>query len=532
MSSPLPSPSSLEEASPPHTPSSRPALLQAHASPLFNSDTDTDPEGTEPIPIFTEIVQSDVPFDQIAEDDDEMPVELVELPETPAISTIGRTGFRRETVLQKASIIHKYGARCMVTLGSASVQIAHVLPVGGSDQLPKRMERVLGDKPGTLNKHSSRNIWILEPTIHSAIDRGHIKLVPSKQVFTQMQTFINHISCVRIRRLEKDNGVLIEKAREVRPWVQNFARDPEWDQVANDPDRNAQREKLDHDIEEATRDKSALRRVKALPPAWYPYLIIGITCAKDFPIYRQILNVEDPPQIVTTDNGKRLCADQQPFDFPIKVSPSLLEKPKLGDFGKLDSMPLLRGIEGMKTAPRIIDPLKYEESNNLLLAQDPFLVAANAGEFLYVMRERMQQQGKLFDIRNLVVDETHREHLDLALEFYTLLKHDDENILAVEKQLQEEGKSSKSMATGSKSRTSAHSRHNYGTRSNRHNADIPLLMGHSGSHTGSQASSDIRKHLRRDNAATLSEPSVDQRSIAGRSQKRKRTGSNKAGPSE
>ncbi|KAG7088025.1 hypothetical protein E1B28_012062 [Marasmius oreades] len=446
MSASTPSPmSSLLTEESPHTPEpsrSTSSLLHAHASPLADFRGHKDEEHQAPVTV--QAIASDVPFDKEVEGDDISVDQL--LPTTPAVHTIGRTGFSRESVFLRVVVMHLYAARCMLTLTQNCLQMAHIIPVSAPANFLRFLERVLGDEPRTLNRHSSRNIWLLDASMHYNIDKGLMKLVPTIEILEKIRKFTRLISEIRIRRLEHEYNVKIVKMGGDFKAV--FPKDADWNTATNvrQKERNARLDALmEEDLE--------LHRSKVLPPALYPYIVIGIRCHEEYSFYRQVVNVN-----MVSDGT------QKPFQNPLKIPNDMLQKQQVDKFRRPTTFPFLRGIKGEKKKFEIIDPLEYDEERELLLGQDPCLVLANVGEFLSVTRERLQQDGEALDMSELVRDEVHQEHLQVTLDTYMQWETDDKRILSIQGTLEKRTQTQTAAARSRKSRKTT-STHSYGLRS-------------------------------------------------------------------
>ncbi|KAG7088048.1 hypothetical protein E1B28_012082 [Marasmius oreades] len=517
-STPSPQSSSLSDDFPRTPQPSRPtsSLLYAHASPqaVFSSpEICSEPQTSS----AAQIIGSDVAFDEESECDD-VPVDQF-LPTTPAVQTIGRTGFSRTTIFLKVVLMHLYAARCMLTLTQNCLQMAHVIPVSAPANFLWFLERVFGDKPDTLNRHSSRNIWLLDASMHYSIDKGLIKLVPAKNIVEKILDFTRLIYEVRIRRLEHEHNVKIIElpGRDLKVF---YPDEHDWDAVGNDEIRKERKSYLDSLIEAKTK----IHRTTVFPPGLYPYHVIGIRCHDQYTFPRQIVDLNSPPPSRPTTGD-----DQILFEIPLKVPDEMLQKPQVDTFGRAKTSPLLRGIKDKKGEFEIIDPLEYDESRVFLLGQDPCLVLANIGEFLHVIQKQHEED---FEISELIADNVYRKHLRLTLDTYLEWKSDDRRIQALKRTLEERAKA---QAFGDRSRnpaqsTSTHS-HNLRPRKKKNKGIARAakgLMAIASTRTGSDSRStlEINPGIQGPSEGEHSSPSVRASSMR---QKSRRGGSQRGG---
>ncbi|EEB95880.1 hypothetical protein MPER_05083, partial [Moniliophthora perniciosa FA553] len=171
------------------------------------------------------------------------------------------------------------------------------------------------------------------------------------------------------------------------------------------------------------------------PHGNYTYMIVGVLCSSEFSIPRERL-VEPPevPQAVMESNTEWEFK-YQTIDYPIKVAcDDAVIAYSEDDRLKNRVIPHhLKGYQSDRQAP-FEGLYPVENRKEVMLWQDPWLVVANVGEFLFVMKSRIDERRrsdakpgstwKDWRVRELVKDETHVQLLDLCLTIYTFWKDD------------------------------------------------------------------------------------------------------------
>ncbi|ESK90996.1 hypothetical protein Moror_16394 [Moniliophthora roreri MCA 2997] len=311
--------------------------------------------------------------------------------ETPAQRAVGRRGLSRQEVLLKLAVLHQFGSRCIVTLMCLCLQIAHVIPVRSDAQQLAFLEWVFGDTFQTLNIHSCRNLWLVDAHTHYALDRGLIKIVPNLDILNAIMLFSTQVR-KRHEGKSSNNGI-------------------------------------------------DLNRRKTFPPGSYPYVVVGVLCSSQFIIPRERLDApSDVSEVETVENPEYLFS-YEPLEYPIRM-PQWVDHGD-GDTGGDQPDTNSQNDKGVKVTPQhlkgyrantnnpleALRPVKHSPALELQLWQDPWLVAANVGQFLYVLKGRVDdhrrsrakegQDWVQWQVSHLVKDPVHLPLLEMCLQIYT-----------------------------------------------------------------------------------------------------------------
>ncbi|ESK88741.1 hypothetical protein Moror_1258, partial [Moniliophthora roreri MCA 2997] len=194
-------------------------------------------------------------------------------------------------------------------------------------------------------------------------------------------------------------------------------------------------------------------RHKTFPPGNYSYVVVGVLCSPRFIYSRERLEGPANAPGVETKENREYNFSYQPVDYPIKV-------PRWTD----GSDQHLKGyLTNLGTPFDACRPVAHSSGLEVMLWQDPWLVTANVGEFLYVLKvqidearqKKAQEEGgewTQWQIHELVNDPFHQSLLLLCLQIYTFWMEDQ----APEPQAQKE-KGSKAGRSQTKSRADASS---------------------------------------------------------------------------
>ncbi|KAK7043090.1 hypothetical protein VNI00_008444 [Paramarasmius palmivorus] len=358
----------------------QPEALISVASPRFRLAVDS---------------ESDNPY-ELEGDADEAPIcddfnAALLLPDSahPLKSGIGsRAGLSRKAVFMTLAIWHVFGGRCMLTLMSACLQLAHVIPVSVNKSYLRFLEWVFGDPFDTLFIHDYRNLWLLDANMHYAVDKGLIKIVPE---FETLQAIAEYSAEVRRLHADKLNNSDVELDRE-----------------------------------------------KFFPKGLYRYVVVGILCTSDFPISRHRLVKTEPPFNFTEPEMVEKTEEQFGTSYQTRPPISIMNDtgPSVGDPDKLKEKHVhLKGYR-LGSEVDVYKPLQGDPGLVLELPQDPWLVTANVGEFLSVLKKgvnkkrfaaSMKQGGPPmvnWQVDQLVEDPQHALLLRTALQIYELWEED------------------------------------------------------------------------------------------------------------
>uniref|UniRef100_A0A0W0G5A1 Uncharacterized protein n=1 Tax=Moniliophthora roreri TaxID=221103 RepID=A0A0W0G5A1_MONRR len=344
--------------------------------------------------------------DEIIEEEDSEDDEVGEQPEpeldatagatfeeTPAKRAVGRNGLRRQKTHLKLAALHRFGARCIVTLMAVCLQLAHVIPVNTSNKDVSGMglwRRIRVDSHPFLLKFMASLLHTVEPRMHYALDRGLIKIVPTINILNAIFMFSR-----RIR--EKHAG-------------------------------------------KKSNENIGLDRKETFPPGNYPYMVVGVLCSSEFSIPRErLIEPSNVPEVAMKQNTEWLFK-YQPIDYPIKVPRQWTDQedainPQSKD-GHLKAKVIPQHLKGYhsdrKTPYEGFYPV--ENQGEVLLWQDPWLVVANVGEFLFVLKSRMDndrcakvkpgEEWLPWQVEELVKDPLHVQLLEMCLQIYTYWQGD------------------------------------------------------------------------------------------------------------
>ncbi|EEB92471.1 hypothetical protein MPER_09011, partial [Moniliophthora perniciosa FA553] len=171
--------------------------------------------------------------------------DLKPLPETPYVRAVNsRVGLSRKDAVLKLAVWHKYGGRCMVTLMSYALQLAHIIPIAATGAYLRFLEWVLGDEFGTFMIQSTRNLWLISSNIHYLIDRGLLKIVPEPSL---LEAIRQYSELVRKKHKGKQNNEGI-----------------------------------------------GISRQEIFPPGNYTYWVVGVLCSPELVINRHRLIMPEP----------------------------------------------------------------------------------------------------------------------------------------------------------------------------------------------------------------------------------------------
>ncbi|KAJ8078173.1 hypothetical protein PM082_000379 [Marasmius tenuissimus] len=300
-------------------------------------------------------------------------------PITPEQNAVGRTGLGRPTQFMKLAEMHINGARCGLTLTIHGLQVCHVISVelGFSKNDIRCIEWATGQRFGTFNIHSARNLWLLSPDMHFYIDRGYFKLFPELQVMRAIHAFLLAVS--QAHSGKEDNEGLQEHG---------------------------------------------LTRVQAFPPGNYTYTPIPILAHKEFFIPR--LGLLDPvkpgPSEARTVRGVQFdfVPMPHPLPYPERIDEGEISHP-LGDQLK----PEVGNLKGTRTSTKLENLLDCVPAiPSVQLPQCPLLVALNAGNFLLELEEKFNalDSDEEFHLKYFVGEGLHLSMAMLARNIARLVK--------------------------------------------------------------------------------------------------------------
>uniref|UniRef100_A0A0W0FIG7 HNH nuclease domain-containing protein n=1 Tax=Moniliophthora roreri TaxID=221103 RepID=A0A0W0FIG7_MONRR len=273
--------------------------------------------------------------------------DLKPLPETPYIrATKSRKGLSRKDAVLKLAVWHKYGGRCMVTLMSYALQLAHVIPIAATNAYLRFLEWVFGDEFGTFLIQSTRNLWLVNSNIHYLIDRGLLKIVPEPPL---LEAIRRYSEIVRKQHKGKRNNKGIGISRQ-KVFFWN-----------------------------------------------YTYWVVGILCSPELVINRHRLITPDVQEETVVKDS-----EEYGFRYTTFVKKPMAPPESKNDRGppSMDAENLkpphvhLKGYRINKKETDTLDPLQFSPQLRLQLPQCPLLVTANVGEFLWVMKNRVDARRR------------------------------------------------------------------------------------------------------------------------------------------
>ncbi|KAL0070072.1 hypothetical protein AAF712_002969 [Marasmius tenuissimus] len=288
---------------------------------------------------------------------------------TPNKKALGRD-YSRSTIFQKASIMHIYGGLGVLTLLEYGLHMCHVLAVALDDKL--------------VSLESTRYSLQITASLHSAIDSGLIKILPSWGTMLAIQNYLDELHTLR---------------KECK---------------ANRMTSKEYYERVDGD----------LRRRTLFPPANYPYRPVGVLCKSGFAIPRHIMDGDPSDEIPEEVHNQDTEFEVQIKRFPVPLWRTCPNPPKTTPANDSEDTE----DEKVRLLPdfRSIDPTKYREEEVFWLWQDPFFVAMNAGEFIHTLRTRwnVKHPGpkEAFRLATFVEDEQHRKLLQMAFDIYEKIR--------------------------------------------------------------------------------------------------------------
>ncbi|KAK7025308.1 hypothetical protein VNI00_016090 [Paramarasmius palmivorus] len=331
--------------------------------------------------------------------DDELPAAVCDvfekdfpLPLTPYVNipTGNRmSGLTRLEALIKLASWLPYGGRCMLTLRSACLQLAHVIPVHVQKPYIRWLEWIFGEKFRTLNINGTRNLWILDASTHYAIDRGLIKLVPTLDLLDAVGRFTE---AVRKKHTGKLNN-----------------------------------------------DEIGIVREEAFPRGLYKYRVVGLLCTPDFLITRHRMIQEDSSYVEEDMEIKiepMFGAVYRTTTNPLGPRQPPAAREDLGTLGNnRDGLKISlihqKGYRCDRSGVDVIDPTSG--STVLELPEDPLLVTVNVGDFLWAIKNRANRDRRIaaaggdFDewtVEDLVDNPELATPLRRCLELYETWKRD------------------------------------------------------------------------------------------------------------
>ncbi|KAJ8078105.1 hypothetical protein PM082_000311 [Marasmius tenuissimus] len=355
---------------------------------LEYSDQNTDDQGQGPPTMQVSPSPTDIPQaasgsqSQLASEvENEATPALKKNPEnfepTPQTWAVGRL-FNKPTVLHKLSAMHIYGGLGNLTLLSWALHLCHVLAVASERKMLERLMEAIGEE--VINIHSSLNFWILASHVHWAVDTGLIKIVPDGPIMDAMETYLKNLQ--QLRKQYEERTITLEQ------------------------------------YHRAINEELKPRRIATN----YPYKVVGVLCADDFRISRHLIqgDVAEPDTQTLDDEGPyKFQVQIKPFETPLKRLEEEPQKSSPAETFKHQKRYQKVTIDP-DVPPRIINPVKYVETEIFWLSQDPFFVLINVGEFLSTLRTRFLDRypKESFSIHKFVSDEDHAELLEQALRIY------------------------------------------------------------------------------------------------------------------
>ncbi|KAI3616280.1 hypothetical protein WG66_014130 [Moniliophthora roreri] len=120
-------------------------------------------------------------------------------------------------------------------------------------------------------------------------------------------------------------------------------------------------------------------------------MVVGVLCSSEFNIpCERLIGPPDVPQVAMTENME-WSFEYQPIDYPIKVPQArdaTVPHSKDGDL-KVKIIPQhLKGYRSDRETP-FEGFYPVDSQKQVMLWQDPWLVVANVGEFLFAMKSRI-----------------------------------------------------------------------------------------------------------------------------------------------